>query len=344
QFGNSENILIMLQPSDVFNLDFLTKLKAFHEALEERLPYVKEVNSLINARQTKGDEGQLLVEELLENFPETEEELIALKRYVISSPLYSNLLVSEDGTLTTVVIKLEAFSSVEEENDSDMIGDDESSLPAEVKQSDLQVLTNEENAEVVKTTRIIIAEFETKDFPIRLTGSPVVTDYLKKSMQGDMKRFIGLAILAIFLFLLVLFRRISGVLLPLLTVILSVVYTFGLLSLTGTAIKVPTVVLPSFLLAIGVGAAVHLMTIFFKYYTEGNKKEAIVEALGHSGLPIAMTGLTTAAGLMSFSTARVEPIAELGFFAACGVLISLCLTLLLLPALLAIVPAKPILS
>ncbi|MCP4753161.1 MAG: MMPL family transporter, partial [Proteobacteria bacterium] len=38
------------------------------------------------------------------------------------------------------------------------------------------------------------------------------------------------------------------------------------------------------------------------------------------------------------------PIAELGFFAACGVLISLCLTLLLLPALLAIVPAKPILS
>ncbi|MCP4755981.1 MAG: patched family protein, partial [Proteobacteria bacterium] len=46
QFGNSENILIMLQPSDVFNLDFLTKLKAFHEALEERLPYVKEVNSL----------------------------------------------------------------------------------------------------------------------------------------------------------------------------------------------------------------------------------------------------------------------------------------------------------
>ncbi|HEY0633932.1 MAG TPA: efflux RND transporter permease subunit, partial [Gammaproteobacteria bacterium] len=105
--------------------------------------------------------------------------------------------------------------------------------------------------------------------------------------------------------------------------------------------KLPTQILPSFLLAVGVGATVHLLAIFFRHYQKSHdKEESIAYTLGHSGLAIVMTSLTTAAGLASFAGTPVAPISDLGFFSAAGVLIALFYSLVLLPALLAIMPLK----
>jgi len=62
--------------------------------------------------------------------------------------------------------------------------------------------------------------------------------------------------------------------------------------------------------------------------------------LGHSGLAIAMTSITTAIGVGSFSGSEVAPIADLGSFASFGVMVSLLLTLTLLPALLSLTNLK----
>jgi len=53
-----------------------------------------------------------------------------------------------------------------------------------------------------------------------------------------------------------------------------------------------------------------------------------------------MTSLTTAAGLMSFSMSELSAIGNLGIFAAIGVMLALVYTVIMLPALLAIVPIK----
>jgi predicted RND superfamily exporter protein len=53
-----------------------------------------------------------------------------------------------------------------------------------------------------------------------------------------------------------------------------------------------------------------------------------------------MTSLTTAAGLLSFSYAKLSAIAEMGLFAAAGVLLAVFYTIIMLPALLALVPIK----
>ncbi len=197
----------------------------------------------------------------------------------------------------------------------------------------------------------IAKKYQADDFKLYVAGTPVVTDYLKKSMQQNMRKFMGMALIAIALILFLLFRRLSGVFLPLLTVILSLLSTFGLMGAIGIPIKLPTQILPSFLLAVGVGASVHLLAIFYqrlqrlhegKETTESSshKEAAISYALGHSGLAIVMTSLTTAAGLASFSGAEVAPISDLGIVAAIGVLIALIYTLVLTPALMAILPLR----
>ena len=156
-----------------------------------------------------------------------------------------------------------------------------------------------------------------------------------------MRKFVALSVVTMSVFLFIMFRRLSGVFLPLVVVILTLLSTAGIMAAAGAAIKVPTQILPSFLLAVCIGASVHILAIFYhRLRQNSDKEEAIVYAIGHSGLAIFMTSVTTAGGLLSFSTADLAPIADIGRFASIGVMISLVYTIVLLPALLALVPIK----
>ncbi len=335
QFGLDERIIIGIR-ADVFTDAFLKKLKAFHKDLETNVPYVDDITSLINARNTRGEADELVVEDLLEHWPTNQTELAAVKARALSNPVYKNVLLSEDGTFTTIVIQLDTYSSAGAGNDV-LQGFDEEVSPAPKR----KYLTDKENNKAVAAVRKAIERHKDPTFKVFLAGSSVVTSTLKRTMKRDMMKFIRLVVATIAVFLFVIFRRISGVLLPLVAVVLSVVCTLALMPLTGTPIKMPTQILPSFLLAVGVGASVHLLAIFFKRFDDvGDKEEALAHAMGHSGLAIVMTGLTTAAGLGSFSMAEIAPIADLGRFAAAGVIVSLVFTIVLLPALLSLCPLR----
>jgi len=83
-----------------------------------------------------------------------------------------------------------------------------------------------------------------------------------EEMMTNMPRFTMMAIGLIAVLLFAVFRRTVGVLLPLLTVILSLLGTFGAMSAFGEPITIVSQILPSFLRAVSVGYAVHLLAIF----------------------------------------------------------------------------------
>ncbi|UCG05728.1 MAG: MMPL family transporter [Desulfobacterales bacterium] len=319
QFGRDEVIIIALKPPNIFDQQFLTKLQTLHEDLEENVPYIDDITSMINARNTRGEADELIVEDLLENWPENETEMTAIKNRVMSNPMYENLLISKDGKFTTIIIKTHSHSALAEDLDvlkgfgEDIAQDSHAPPEPSPKRT---YLTDKENSQAVHAARTVLQKYEAPDLQTYIAGSPVVTHFLKHSMIADMRRFMALAIATVAIFLFVMFRRISGVFLPLVIVILSTLSTLGMMAFTGTAIKLPTQILPSFLLAVGVGTSVHILAIFFHHYNHnGSKEEAIAYALGHSGLAVVMNNMTTASGLLSFSTSEVAPIADVGVFA-----------------------------
>ena len=111
QFGRDEKLMIAVKTNNIFDLNFLEKLDNFHHALENELPNIKAVDSLINARNTYGIEGELIVEPLIESLPKNKDDLIKLKETVTNNSLYENSLYSEDFTMTTVTIDTETYSS-----------------------------------------------------------------------------------------------------------------------------------------------------------------------------------------------------------------------------------------
>jgi len=335
QFGRDERIALAIKSDGIFTFKNLEKLKKLHNELKNRTPYLYDITSLINARNTIGSENALLVEDLFEHWPKNQEELDKIKKNALSNPIYKNLLINEDGTFTVIILESNTYTSIGID-DSDEFADfeEQSSTPR-------AFITDKENSEMVREVQKIIESYKSDDFEILLAGSPSVTEYLKSSMQKDMAKFNGLIILTIIIFLSLIFRRVSGVVLPLIAVVLAVLSTMGVMAYFGTPIKIPTQIIPSFLLAVGIGTSIHILAIFFQHFDKnGDKKEAIAYTLRHSGVAIIMTSLTTAAGVSSFMISDVAPVGDLGVYASIGVLIALLYSLILLPVLLAILPIK----
>ena len=345
QFGRDEVIIIAVKPAEVFDAAFLKKLKALHEELADHVPYIDDITSLVNARSTRGSADELIVEDLLDDWPETAAEMAVLKARVLSNAMYRDMLISRDGRFTTIVIRTQSYSAAGQ--DTNVMagfgedGDDTAWVPEEGVTTERRYLTDRENSEAVIAVRNIVERYRAPDFAVYIAGSPVVTHFLKNAMMRDMRKFMALAFATIALLLGVMFRRVSGVVFPLVVVVATLLSTLGIMAATGTHIKVPTQILPSFLMAVCVGASVHVLAAFYqRYHLDPDKERAIVHALGHSGLAVVMTSVTTACGLLSFSNAEVAPVADIGIFAGIGVMLSLVYTVVLLPALLALVPIK----
>ncbi len=340
QFGRDERIMIALESDKIFTLPFLEKLKKLHVELENNLPYLDEVTSLVNVRNTRGEKDQLIVEDLLENFPKNEEEVAKIKDIAMNSEFYKNLLLSEDGKMTGIVIETQAYVNEDKKSVDEMFDEfDEAPKDQNMVKTPL---SDAQNAEIVAKVKEIVEKYNSEDFKIYYAGSPTVMDALKSMMKADMQKFTRLTILIILVFLFLIFRRISATFYPLLVIVLALLTTVGSMAFSGVAFKLPTQIVPSLLIAVSVGATVHVLSIFFdRFNSKKDKKEAITYTLQHSGLAIAMTGITTAIGIASFAGSEVAPVSDMGIFASLGVLVSLFLTLTLLPSLLMITKLKP---
>ncbi|MBW2401430.1 MAG: MMPL family transporter [Deltaproteobacteria bacterium] len=334
QFGNDQLIIIMLRPPVIFDSGFISVLSEIHRTIEDEIPHIAEVTSLINVRETRGDGDELIVRELLEDLPVDGDTLQEIRERALANPLYQNYIFSQDQRSTSMIVKL--VTHVDESDPDDVLGGFEDTGRAETL-----TLTGEQEAEAAAALTALLDRFRTDDLEIHLAGGPIAGARLAAEMLDNMLLFVGLSLAGVAVFLFALFRRASAVFLPLTVVSLSILSTFGAMALIGMPLGIPTQILPSFLLAVGVGGSVHLLVIFYRAYDSGrSREEALAHALQHSGLAIVMTALTTAGGLASFLTAAVQPVADLGIFAPLGIGLGLTYCMVLLPALLHVIPLK----
>jgi predicted RND superfamily exporter protein len=297
---------------------------------------------MINVRSTRGEVDALIVEDLMEKWPATEEDFAALRARVFSNPIYLNTLISTDATFTTILMKAQPYVPLEY---ADIMAsfDEESGFSSSEKKGDRQYLSNEQNTEIIDAVTAILDKYRSPEFPLHLAGSPVVVDAVYRGINKTWETLTPISILLTFTFLFIMFRRISGVLYPVLIVCLSLLATLGVMAWMGIPVTHVTMILPSFLIVVGVGDSVHILAVFYlKYKQTLDKEESIIYALGHSALAVLMTSLTTAMGLLSFAPADVAPISDLGIIAPIGVMLALLYTVVLLPALIALFPIAKI--
>ena len=354
-FGRDDKIIILINSEDIFSTHFLARLNEFHRDLENSLPMVSEVNSLINARYIKGSNGKLQVSDFMTELPETTGQARSLRQKALDYPLYRNTYLSGNGDAMIMVIKTQAVSALTEDGHrikNHGRGFGRGASPYEATSpikgyektpsgQPLKSISQVENIAILGTIEAVIKQYNAENFSIVFSGTPAYQLHVEPKIRKSMVNMSIMVLLLTFFFMAILFRRVSGIFLPQFVVLMSLGSTLGLMALAGVPFTLTSSMLPSIILSVGLTAPIHFMVVFFKYQKKVGRLRAITRTLEHSGLPVIMTSLTTMIGLLSFSFTEIAPVAHLGIFAAIGIGICLLLTLVFLPAMLALLEVLP---
>ncbi|MBT4287503.1 MAG: MMPL family transporter [Deltaproteobacteria bacterium] len=183
----------------------------------------------------------------------------------------------------------------------------------------------------------VLAQNAVENVSFYIAGQPVVLAVFSHMMSKDMQVMVPLSVLVILLLLGLSYRSARGVVIPLLTVITSVIWTLGLMAVTNTPLSITTTALPIVLLAVGTAYGIHLLNRYYEdAATSRDKNEILQRTMKHVGLAVVMAAITTMAGFSSLASSSLDMIKHFGIFSAMGVGFALIISLTLTPALLKI--------
>jgi predicted RND superfamily exporter protein len=314
-FGGRNLTVIGVVPKqgDIYQPAVLQKIKRIQDALE-LIPHAVRHNILsLAARKVKqvtgGAEG-MEVRPMMETVPHTPEEIARFKQAVASMPIYINALVSPDGRAAAIVADF-----TQDERSPNFIA-----LNADLH----RVVDRERDASV----------------DIYLGGLPIIgeagdTQFLKMPM------FFGAALLIVMLVQYWSFRSLQGMVLPMLTGILSVIWSLGLMGLFGVHLDPLNTTTPILVLAVAAGHAIQILKRYYEEYnrlrgsgvtTADANREAVIESMVRVGPVMIIAGLIAVITFFSLAGTGIPMVQHFGVFAGCGVLATMILEMTVIPA------------
>jgi predicted RND superfamily exporter protein len=325
-FGGNPTLSVVIEAGDVYRPEVLSKINRVLRRLQTEVD-VAAIESL--ATVPVWDDATQSVRPMSTWFDDS----AAVKRLVEARPYLMNRLVSRDGKKTALLVTTKGIVAW---------GDRPSRPKGDDLVFDCRDLACESIylADLVQRINDLVASEQEDEIRLAHIGSAAVNQQLKSDLPRSMARLLMLTLLIIVALLFLMFRRAGPVLLALWVVGSAVIWSVGALGLTGTTVSSTFQLFPAFLLVVGVGYSVHLLSVLDHAEPGANKRKVVVEGLGHAAAAISAAGITTVFGLWSFSTAAVKPVANLGIFSGLGVLFILVITLMFLPALILVLPSQ----
>jgi predicted RND superfamily exporter protein len=165
--------------------------------------------------------------------------------------------------------------------------------------------------------------------------------YIEK-LQYEFVLFIAISFALILLFLWFTFRNFYALLIPVLVVVISILWTLGLMSILNKPIDIMTTMLPTMVFIAGMSDVVHFFSKYFDSVSEGVPREKIYALiLKEVGFPTFLTLITTVVGFLSLLFSSIKPVRDFGIYTSVGITIAFILTYSLMPAVLFFVrPSK----
>jgi predicted RND superfamily exporter protein len=271
---------------------------------------VDEIISVLDVRRTWMDGDTLRVDSWLDPIPADDAELARRAQAMLAEPTLVGQVLGQDGQASLVAVRTQFMS----EEDSDRVH---------------------------FALRDVVMAHDAPGFHVRLGGGPSIDAAVNIMMLRDMLTLVSYSSIAMLAVLFFLFRRFVAVVAPIVVVTLSVIWTAGLMSLTGMPLGMLSSMLPAFLFVVGIGDSVHILAVHATRRRAGvEPTQAIIDSVAATGLPVLFTTLTTMVGLASFHFAAVVAIRQLGYAGAFGVAAALLNTLIVMPLALSLFPGK----
>ena len=290
----------LVNKAGIYNEHFLRKTNALTKKLE-KIDNVVSVTSPCNAKTYK----------ILPLYPGIYKQQVLRfdqpEYYAVDSarmrgdPNYFKTIVSEDAKSACVVI---------------------------VQKDDL---TQDESFKISDDVVATLSEFEFDE--THVAGRSIGKTVYVRLIRDEMRLFVGSSVFLILIFLYISYRRFWGLWMPTVVVLLTVLWTIGLMAFTSKPIDLISNVIPTMLLVIGISNIIHLLSRILDHMREGlGKSNSLKLSIKEVGIATLFTSVTTAIGFMSLTTSNVQPVIDMGIYTSVGLAFSFFLTYTLFPA------------
>jgi uncharacterized protein len=155
--------------------------------------------------------------------------------------------------------------------------------------------------------------------------------YLNKT-KFELLLFMSVSFVLVTFFLWLTFRNFWGVVVPLTVVLLAILWTVGIMAVTGKAIDIMIILMPCILFVVGMSDVIHITSQFYEKIEEGYEKVVAIRlSLEEVGFATFLTCISTSVAFLTLNTTSIQPIRDFGTYTAIGVVVAYILSITLLP-------------
>src|SRR5262245_44279474 len=316
-FGGKYLTVVGVYPKSgtVYTKATLEKVQRIQLALE-KLPGVRagSVISLMSPRvkDIKSTDDALEVSPLAPKVPETEAEMAAFREAVKRNDVITSLLVSKDGRATAVLVDFENFEKA---------GGAPGLFP---KVDGILAPERDPNTEILSA------------------GAPSILHWLQVYTRRVAVLFV-LALAMIGYLHYRAFRTLQGMIVPLVTAIMGVIWALGLMGVIQAPMDPWNIMTPILLLAIGAGHSVQILKRFYEEFNREKREHpdisdaqkntnAVIEATVKVGAVMLAAGAIAALSFGSLAAFGLPSIKSFGLCTAFGITAALIVEMTFIPS------------
>ena len=243
-FGTQDLFLVAFQAEDVFSPSTLKKISDLAAELEA-LPGVTEVQSPLNAQRVESGFWGIEIAPMTSELPQSPEAIAEFKTAILDSP-YAGRLVTADGRGAALFLELDGLA----------VGPERNVLMDQVDQ--------------------IVSRYQGPE-KIHVVGDAYILYYTEQVMKQDLVRLVPFVVVIIGAVLYASLRSFLGIVLPLVTVGTSVIWTVALMIWRGIPVSMISMVMPVILVTIGIASSIHILNKYQEGLDKGLAKKAALE-------------------------------------------------------------------
>ena len=310
KFGSDELTIVLVTADDVFTVPVLRAIRHLSEAVG-RLPGVVRVESLTTVNNIKGEEDWLNTEPLIAaEIPTDPDAIQGIRSDALRNPIFVGNIVAGDARATAILVY----------TDTD---------PADTHAN--RTLA----AAIEGLIRDELARAGNDIEGISQIGGPFTKVTMADFIQSDQLTLTPLALLVLLGVLYAMFRMAHAVVIPILTSVISIVWTLGLMAILGYQVNVLTAAIPALLVCIGFTEDVHLISEYHHALERGTDKlGALHSMMDAMAVPISVTSLTTIVGFGSMSLTGITMLVQLGHITPIAFFSNFLITIIVVPGVL----------
>lgn len=316
-FGNDYYVGVLTQCDNHFTKEHLTTLRKLSNELLDSLSYADKVTSLTDIEFMVGSDDGMTIEQIVpEDIPDDGTSAMdSIKTRAYSKPHVARKLISKNGDLSWIMVKLRAFPK-------DSVWKKQSTVSPDI-------VTGQEVDHIIKKAEY--ASLNPKG-----TGMPYVSNCKTVYIGKEMARLMMIATLICIIVMLCMTRSLKGVIAPILSVVGGLFITYGIAGFTQMYVDSTVLMIPTILsFAVAIAYNIHIFSYFRgRMRIHGERCKAIVETLKEIGWSVFFCGFTTLVSLLSFLVIPIRPMHCVGVISSMSVLFVLLTSLIITPILL----------